>query len=130
MRSSISVALVLGAWACGGNVRKPGSCDGPCPISKIDHVVVVVQENHTFDNYFARWCTAPAGSAPTCTTGPACCEAGPATDPAGHAPIVLDDAANAARDPNHERACELEEEDGGAMDHYAAGASCSDPGNV
>jgi phospholipase C len=130
MRSSIGVALALGLWSCGGSVRKPGSCDGPCPISKIDHVVVVVQENHTFDNYFARWCTAPAGSAPTCTSGPACCEAGPATDPAGHAPIVLDDAANAARDPNHARACELEEANGGAMDRYAAGASCSDPGNV
>ena len=112
-------------------MRKPGSCDGPCPISKIDHLVVVVQENHTFDNYFARWCTAPAGSAPTCTQGPGCCEAGPDHDPSGAAPIRLDDAANADRDPDHTRACELAEANGGLMDRYASGAgACSNAGNV
>ncbi len=36
------------------------------PTRQIKHVVVIVQENHTFDTYFGRWCTAPAGSAPTC----------------------------------------------------------------
>ena len=66
--------------------RAPGSCDGPCPASKIDHLVVVVQENHTFDNYFGRWCT--GGAAPSCTDGPSCCERAPDADPAGHAPII------------------------------------------
>src|SRR5579862_2386416 len=94
-----SLLIIVGA--CGGSARKAGSCDGPCPMSKIDHLVIVVQENHTFDNYFARFCTAPAGSAPTCTDGPACCEAGPATDPSGAAPTVLDDTSNGARDPDH-----------------------------
>ena len=28
------------------------------------------------------YCTAPTGSNPTCTSGPGCCEAGPATEPA------------------------------------------------
>jgi phospholipase C len=46
--------------ACGGTpTRTPGSCDGPCPISKIDHVVILVQENHTFDNYFGALAYAP-----------------------------------------------------------------------
>lgn len=116
--------------ACGGPVRKAGSCDGPCPASKIDHVVVVVQENHSFDSYFARYCTAPSGSSPTCTSGRGCCEAGPAADPAGAAPVVLDDARNADRDPSHDRACEEEEMHGGAMDRFASGSTCSDPGNV
>src|SRR6185436_9847786 len=45
--------------------------------SAIRHLVVIVQENHTFDNYFGRYCSARPGSNPTCTEGPACCEAGP-----------------------------------------------------
>ncbi len=108
--------------------RIAGSCDGPCPMSKIDHVVIVVQENHTFDSYFGRYCSAATGSAPTCTTGQSCCEAGPALDPSGAAPIVLDDTTNAAFDPDHTQACELAEEDGGLMDRYVTGAgACSDP---
>ena len=89
---------------------------------------MIVQENHTFDNYFGRYCTAAPGSGPACTQGPACCEAGPAHDPSGASPIVLDDDANGAYDPDHTQACELAEADGGAMDRYVAGAmGCSDP---
>jgi phospholipase C len=74
--------LTLALAGCGGSPhRAAGSCDGPCPASKIEHVVVVVQENHTFDSYFGRWCTAPAGSAPSCTDGAACCERAPDAEP-------------------------------------------------
>jgi phospholipase C len=126
-----SIALVILTAACSSTPhRAPGSCDGPCPTSKIDHLVVIVQENHTFDTYFGHYCTAPTGSAPTCTDGPACCEAGPGSDPSGAAPTVLDDAANGIYDPDHTQACELAEADGGAMDKYTAGVTdCSDPRN-
>ena len=60
-----------GAWGATGGDAASDASKGP----KIDHLVVIVQENHTFDSYFGRYCTAPTGSAPTCTTGPACCEA-------------------------------------------------------
>ena len=125
------MCLALVCVACGSAPhRKPGSCDGPCPSSKIDHVVIVIQENHTFDNYFAHYCTATPGSAPACTTGPSCCEAGPDHDPSGATPIVLDDSANGSYDPDHTQGCELLEADGGAMDRYVTGAaSCSDPRN-
>jgi phospholipase C len=99
-------------------------------MSAIDHVVILVQENHTFDNYFGKYCTAPTGSAPTCTDGPSCCEAAPDHDPSGATPVVLDDALNGAHDPVHTQACELSEQNSGAMDRYAAGAACSDPQNV
>ena len=123
-------AWVLVLAACGSSARKAGDCDGPCPQSKINHLVVIVQENHTFDNYFGTYCQAQAGSNPTCTDGPMCCEAGPATEPGGAAPTVLDDTANANYDPDHTQACELMEADGGAMDHYVAGAGmCSNAGN-
>jgi phospholipase C len=93
--------------------------------SNIRHVVVVVQENHTFDAYFGRYCTAPAGSNPSCTTGPSCCEAAPATEPSGSPPVDLDDIENGSYDPNHSQLCELGEIDHGAMDHFASGTGCS-----
>jgi phospholipase C len=123
--------MVAAVAACSSSPgRNPGSCDGPCPASRIDHLIVIVQENHTFENYFGRYCTALPGSAPACTQGPGCCEAGPDRDPTGASPVVLDDTTNGAYDPDHTQACELAEANGGAMDRYVAGAgACSDPRN-
>ena len=103
------------------------TCDGACPQTAIEHVVVIVQENHSFDSYFGAYCTAATGSNPTCSSGPGCCEAAPATDPSGSAPVVLDDTENASISPNHEQDCELLEMDDGGMDHYVTGGgnSCS-----
>jgi phospholipase C len=128
-RALLTCALLGLLAACGSDGRKPGSCDGPCPASKINHLVVLIQENHTFDNYFGRYCTAAAGSAPTCTSGPACCEAGPDHEPSGAAPVRLDDTLNGDRDPDHSQACELAEANGGLMDRYVNGTGCSDPRN-
>jgi phospholipase C len=97
--------------------------------TKIAHVVLVVQENHTFDTYFGQYCTAAAGSSPSCTQGPACCEAAPAKDPTGASPVVLDDAENAGYDPNHTQSCELGEIDDGKMDAFVTGTSCSNAKN-
>ncbi|HEY6462148.1 MAG TPA: alkaline phosphatase family protein, partial [Polyangiaceae bacterium] len=123
--------------------ESPGATDsapGPIPIPAascdggmcIQHLVVIVQENHTFDDHFGAYCTAATGSNPSCTTGPSCCEAMPATDPSGHAPAVLTDSVHAAFSPNHAQSCELAEIDDGKMDMFATapGAGCGDPGNV
>jgi phospholipase C len=106
----------------GGGVAGSGS-------TNIAHVVLIVQENHSFDSYFGRYCSAPSGSAPTCTQGPSCCEAAPSMDPSGASPVVLDDKENAAYDPNHTQSCELDEIDNGKMDRFVSGASCSDARN-
>jgi phospholipase C len=100
-------------------------------ISNIQHVVVIVQENHSFDTYFGRWCQAPAFSAPSCTLGPSCCERAPDTEPSGASPQVLDDANNAGNDRVHLHDCEVAEIDDGRMDHYVTGgpSGCSDPKN-
>ncbi len=103
--------------------------DSSLPAPKIPHVIVIVMENHSFDTYFGRYCTAPAGSNPACTTGPSCCEAAPDVDPNGVAPTTLDDAQNGGRDPNHTQACELSEMNDGGMDRYTMGASCSNAEN-
>ncbi len=110
-----------------------GGGDGaaaPKPRTKIEHLIVVVQENHTFDTYFGKYCTAATGSGPTCTTGPACCEAGPDKEPGGASPVILDDARNSTYDPDHTQACEAAEMNGGKMDRYVTGAAgCSNAQN-
>lgn len=107
---------------CGDTCAAPMHCaQAACVYSNIAHVILIVQENHTFDSYFGRYCQADAGSNPTCTSGSGCCEAAPATDPTGDSPIVLDDNANLAADPNHSQACELEEIDGGEMNGFTEG---------
>ncbi len=113
---------------------------GTCQASKIEHVVLIVQENHTFDNYFGRYCKAAAGSNPTCTAGRDCCEAAPATEPRGASPTVLDDDSNFASDRDHAQDCELQQINGGKMDGFVTGStgadtclgfgpSCSNPKN-
>jgi phospholipase C len=140
----VTILCTMALAACGhpspgGGPDAPASSDAAdAPVatpdapgtSRIEHVVIIVQENQTFDSYFGRWCTAPAGAIPPCTVGASCCEAAPATDASGHAPITLDDKANGGHDPDHTASCETSEMNGGAMDRYAAGASCSDARNV
>jgi len=104
------------------------ACDGGLCIQ---HLVIIVQENHTFDDHFGGYCTATTGSNPTCTDGSACCEAMPATDPSGTKPTVLTDSVHAASSPNHAQSCELSELDNGKMDMFVnAAAGCGSPGNV
>jgi phospholipase C len=98
--------------------------------SPIQHVVVLVQENHTFDNYFANYCAHrvdPKTKQPVCDGGP------PTYPGTSTAPIVLDDATNAAFDPNHTQACEVAEINGGAMDAFLTAprtdGPCGDPRN-
>jgi phospholipase C len=111
-------------------VADAGCVGAGCPATLIEHVVLIVQENHTFDNYFGTYCTAPAYSNPTCNSGPTCCEAAPATDPHGSAPVTLDDTANGSWDPSHGAQCELAEMDDGGLDLYTSGVNgCSSPNN-
>lgn len=115
---------------CGGcNVFCKGAqhCgNSTCRTSNIQHVVLIVQENHTFDSYFGRYCTAAAGSNPTCTSGPGCCERAPDKEPRGASPIVLDDASNFATDRDHQQACEVQQINGGKMDQFVTGSTGAD----
>jgi phospholipase C len=99
-------------------------------VPEIKHVVLIVQENHTFDAHFGLYCLAPTGSNPTCNIGPACCEKAPSVDPANTPYTSLTDSENGSYDPDHTQACELPEADNGKMDKYTTGVSgCSDPRN-
>jgi phospholipase C len=124
------ILLLLLAAACG---REPDTTPpGPVPpMSNIEHLVVIIQENISFDAYYGTWCEAPPGSNPECTEGPACCEAAPATDPGtGAAPFLLNDSQHGAFDPTHRAECHISEINGGLMDQFVEGAVCgSDPEN-
>ncbi len=133
MRTLACMAALAALAACGPSPT--GQADGGPPIP---HVVVLVQENHSFDSYFGRWCTASPGSAPTCNDGPSCCEAAPSQDPEGNGPTTLDDGENGLFDPNHSQLCEETEIDDGGMDRYTRGppvdagslwGPCEDPRN-
>jgi len=93
---------------------------GRCHPPNIEHVVLVVQENHTFDAYFGHYCTAATGTNPMCTTGRSCCERAPDMV-SGNTPRGLTDDENYARDRHHDYACEICQVDGGAMDHFVSG---------
>ena len=113
---------------CGQACSSPDICSGgKCAVSNIKHVVIIVEENHTFDSYFGNYCTAAAGSNPSCTTGPSCCEGAPATDPSGAFPLTLDDAENESKDRDHDQVCEVQQIDNGAMDHYVTGSGITIP---
>jgi phospholipase C len=136
MRPAFFAVLALSALGCQSSSSPAplppadDTCSGPCPQSNVKHVVIVIQENQTFDTHFGGYCTAPAGSSPTCNTGPACCEAAPAHDPSGASPVILDDALLGSYDPNHTQACESSEIDDGGMDHFTTGlANCASPDN-
>jgi phospholipase C len=122
---------LLGALltACGASDLSSTTEDAITARSAIKHLVVIVQENHSFDSYFGTWCAAPAGSSPTCTAGASCCEAAPAQDPwTGAAPVALTDWANSDYSPDHSQACEATEIDSGLMDGFVA-ASCGNRRN-
>ena len=124
----ITVALATsGVFACGETTLET-SAAALTASATVKHVVVIVQENHSFDSYFGTWCQAPAYSNPTCTNGAACCEAAPVTDAAGASPVLLTDALNGSYSPNHASTCEQSEINGGRMDQYTT-AACGDPRN-
>src|SRR5262249_6797338 len=126
----LAALVALGSIAVGCTAESPPivelNTSPPRSGSRIHHLVVAVQENHTFDAYFGRYCKAEPGSAPSCNRGPDCCEAGPATDPTGARPVVLDDFANGSFDPDHNYECMVSEINGGKMDRFVHGP-CAEP---
>jgi phospholipase C len=83
---------------------KLAKCKSPMnAMTKIKHLIVVIQENHSFDSYFGRYCQAQVMSNPSCTSGPSCCERGPDTQPGG---VLADPKCR----KNAEQLAELEDE--------------------
>src|SRR3979490_57179 len=70
------LALVALAAACSGTQSSPGpTAQTPPPASglhKVNHIIIVVMENHSFDNYFGALAYAP--KSPYHTTSGGCSE--------------------------------------------------------
>ncbi len=112
----IAFFLLAACTACSGReVDIPvAHTEGPGKLAatNIEHVVVIEQENHTFDNYFGDRCEGPPGV--TCTAGWSCCESIWGTNarwsfvatqdsPA----VALTNITNGCSDPNHGANAEL-----------------------
>src|SRR5438067_2759529 len=79
MRRSLLIIALAGAAIAGlfaltaptpaGTQRKPAKA--PSGIHKIDHVVVIMQENRSFDHYFGTYPGANGIPADACATDPA-----------------------------------------------------------
>jgi phospholipase C len=127
-RSLLAVATAVFVAA----LTMPGvaqAARGPSTRTAIKHVVVIVQENHTFDNYFANYCERRVDN----KRRPVC-DGGPSTYPGTTtAPVVLDDTSMAAYDPNHTQSCQTAEINGGKMDGYLTAppseGKCGTPDN-
>ena len=96
--------------------------------SAIRRVVIVFQEGRSFDAYFGRYCQALPGSEPTCTAGPACCEAMPDAIPGAGMCRVLDPADDAYI-PNGTPTCLVAKMNVPHMDRFAVPTlpGCGDP---
>ncbi len=139
LRTTSGLPLLLGFFLCAcQGAPDDGMPDGGGPpdetgnptVSNIKHLVVIIQENHSFDSYFGRYCQAPSGSSPTCNAGPACCEAALPMDPGtGTPPTELTDDENGSFDPNHNQDCESDEIHGGQMDQYVSSKICGSAHN-
>ncbi len=118
------LSAALSAAACGPAAEvASGDTDG-LKAPAVEHLVILLQENHSFDNYFGLYCAGPAGTpAPSPCQGRLCCErapesvpgvsdffGSPATCQAYAAPSdYLDDAYNNAGDPAHGANTEYDE---------------------
>jgi phospholipase C len=91
-----------------GGVADLGSDAGTPPSVPIpiDHVIVVVKENHTFDNYFGSFPGAEGTQMAASSTG---------LVKVGRPPLVM------TRDLCHEHQCAVDDWNHGAMDHWDLG---------
>jgi len=120
-------------YTCSGSVIvkvvNPNICKPTASTtSKVEHIIVIISENHSFDSIYGRYCQAAPGSKPSCNIGPSCCEAAP-EKVSGSSPLELTDEQNLKYDPNHSAECETCEVNNGLMDRFVTGCSCSSASN-
>lgn len=96
--------------------------------SNIEHIIIFISENHSFDSIYGNYCKAETHSNPTCNLGPECCEAAP-EKLHGIKPYTLSDTQNARYGPCHQSDCENSEINGGKMNKYLINGVGSHPYN-
>src|SRR4051812_21971452 len=106
--------LALAVTACGPAASET-AMDSDLSSPVVQHLVILLQENHSFDNYFGLYCNGPQGTPfPSNCTGRGCCERAPWAVPGRNTTFGwattchaytstswLDDAYNSGDDPDH-----------------------------
>ncbi|KAI8894767.1 phosphoesterase family-domain-containing protein [Globomyces pollinis-pini] len=90
--------------------------------SSIKNVIIIISENHSFDNYYGNYCKAPPKSSPVCNVGRECCERAAREFP--FEPTVLNDKTNLLYDPTHDYESEKCKINNGKMDRFASSGKC------
>ena len=110
--AGIALCVVIGlvALLIAGNSSRPGYAETPTPIQ---HVVVFVQENHSFDNVLGALCQKRTMR----------CD-GAGTGKAGRATLKLSRATDAVPILGHATGDQAAAIDGGLMDHFDKVAYC------
>jgi phospholipase C len=110
-----------GGGSDGGGGSSDGGGGGSGPMNPppggtfpIQHIIVVVKENHTFDNYFGSFPGAEGTQTAQTSKGPL---------PVGRPPVQL------TRDLCHEHTCALTDWNHGGMDHWDLGDSNNTSGD-
>src|SRR5262249_23563742 len=66
------------AAACGSGLGSEEGTEDLSTAPVVQHLVILLQENHTFDNYFGLYCAGPTGTPfPSSCRGRGCCERAP-----------------------------------------------------
>jgi phospholipase C len=106
----LPTALGFAFWAvifssgCGGGSVNTSPPPPPPSIDVIQHIVFIIKENRSFDNYFGTFPGADGATSGTISTGQ--------TIPLGHSPDLM------TRDPCHGWGCAIQAIDGGKMDKF------------
>ena len=126
--ASATVLLATSATARGGHEQLPANPENPRGIHKIQHVVIIMQENRSFDSYFGTY--PGADGIPGLAGNP------------GSVPCVPDPKLGICQEPFHDTADRnhggphshvdaVKDIDGGAMDGFVsqvrAAVDCTDP---
>ena len=137
--AAAAIAVGIGLTACTGSPATthpsgaPSLASGPAPdatvaATKIKHIVVVMQENRSFDSYFGTY---PGADGIPMTNGtPSVC----VPDPAGGCQRPFHDTADVNGGGPHGQVNAADDIDGGKMDGFIGQAQkakrgCTDPNN-
>lgn len=96
--------------------------------SNIEHIIIFISENHSFDSIYGSYCKAPTFSNPDCNYGPECCEAAP-KKLEGFKAHILNDKQNTYYDPCHHFNCLASKMNGGKMDKFILNGKSANPKN-
>lgn len=123
-RTAVAIVLILLLASAAPLIYLEARSNGGSPSIPIQHIVVVVMENHAFDNLFGTYCPSVGPNCPDAVNGippGTCVPYSPSNVSAGCiAPFPLAATGIKTPDPPHEWNSSIASIDGGKMDGFYA----------